>query len=168
MKILIRTSDDVAIFADTAIDLTEAGVVGNGWHSNEFSLANARIADAELPDNWIGGAFRFVGGVWLIHDQAAYDAGVSATTAARRAAVPQVVSKAQGKAVLISAGLWPAVLAYVAAIADPTDKALAEVALHDTQEWRRDSLFLNSAASALGLTNANLDQLFIDAAGIVF
>lgn len=82
--------------------------------------------------------------------------------------VPPAVSKAQGKAALIVAGLWSAVLAYVAAIADPTDKALAEVALNDTQEWRRDSLFLNSAASALGLTSAQLDQLFVDASGIVF
>lgn len=82
--------------------------------------------------------------------------------------VPQSVSRAQGKAALIGAGLWSAVLAYVAAIADPTDKALAEVALGDTQEWRRDSLFLNSAASALGLTSAQLDQLFVDASGVVF
>lgn len=82
--------------------------------------------------------------------------------------VPQSVSRAQGKAALIAAGLWPAVLAYVAAIADPTDKALAEVALNDTQEWRRDSLFLNSAATALGMTSAQLDQLFVDASGIVF
>lgn len=82
--------------------------------------------------------------------------------------VPQFVSRAQGKAALIAAGLWPSVLAYVNAIADPTDKALAEVALNDTQEWRRDSIFLGSCASALGLTEAQLDQLFIDAAGIVF
>lgn len=82
--------------------------------------------------------------------------------------VPSEVSRAQGKAALIVAGLWPAVLAYVGAIPDPTDKALAEVALNDTQEWRRDSLFLNSAASALGLTSAQLDQLFVDASGIVF
>lgn len=82
--------------------------------------------------------------------------------------VPQSVSRAQGKAALIAAGLWPAVLAYVAAIDDPTGKALAEVALHDTQEWRRDSPLLNSAATALGLDGTQLDQLFIDALGIVF
>lgn len=82
--------------------------------------------------------------------------------------VPQSVSRAQGKAALIAAGLWPSVLAYVNAIADPTDKALAEVAVNDTQEWRRDSLFLNSAATALGMTAAQLDQLFVDASGVVF
>ena len=42
------------------------------------------------------------------------------------------------------------------------------VALNDTQEWRRDSLFLNSMSNALGLTSEQLDQLFIDAAGVVF
>lgn len=82
--------------------------------------------------------------------------------------VPSEVSRAQGKAALIAAGLWPSVLAYVNAIADPTDKALAEVALNDTQDWRRDSLFLNSAATALGMTSAQLDQLFVDASGVVF
>lgn len=81
---------------------------------------------------------------------------------------PASISRAQGKAALIAAGLWPGVLTFVAAIEDATDKAIAEVALNDTQEWRRDSLFLGSCASALGLTEAQLDKLFIDAAGIVF
>lgn len=97
-----------------------------------------------------------------------YDGQEFTPPPAQAPTVPQSVSRAQGKAALIAAGLWPSVLAYVAAIADPTDKALAEVALNDTQEWRRDSLFLNSAATALGLTSAQLDQLFVDASGIVF
>lgn len=172
MKVLIRLADHVAIFADHAIELTEIAARGNGWHSNEFTTGNARIEEADLPAHWCGGAFRLLNGVWSIHDQAVYDARREAEAARQaadaRAAIPPVVSKAQGKAALIAAGLWPSVLAYVDAIADPTDKALAEVALNDTQEWRRDSLFLNSAATALGLTAAQLDQLFVDASGIVF
>src|SRR5690554_1861716 len=38
--------------------------------------------------------------------------------------VPQQVTRAQGKAALIAAGLWDAVLGYVDGIADPTEKAL--------------------------------------------
>ena len=41
--------------------------------------------------------------------------------------------------------------------------ALAEVALNDTQEWRRDSPFLNAAAAALGLSTEQLDALFVAA-----
>ena len=77
--------------------------------------------------------------------------------------VPQSVSRAQGKLALIGAGLWPAAIAFVDGITDPVQKAYAEVALHDTQEWRRDSPFLASAAAALGLSEGQLDTLFITA-----
>ena len=81
-------------------------------------------------------------------------------------AVPQVVTTAQGTAALIQAGRWDAVLAYVDGIADPTEQALARVALERTTEWRRDSPFLNAAAVAIGLTSAQLDELFRAAADI--
>lgn len=81
--------------------------------------------------------------------------------------VPESVTRAQGKAALVQAGLWADVLAYVAGIADPTQQALAEIALHDTQEWRRDSPFLAACAVGLGLTPEQLDALFIAAGEIV-
>lgn len=83
------------------------------------------------------------------------------------APVPSQVTRAQGKAALINAGLWANVVSYVESIADPTEKALAEVALNDTTHWRRDSPFLNEAATALGLSSGDLDDLFRDAAQIV-
>ena len=82
------------------------------------------------------------------------------------AEVPESVTRAQGKAALITAGLWPGVLAFVAAIPDPTERALAEVALHDTQQWHRSSPFFNAAADALGLTGEQLDALFLAASKI--
>ena len=81
--------------------------------------------------------------------------------------VPQSVSRAQGKLALIGAGLWPAVIAFVDGITDPVQKVYAEVALNDTQEWRRDSPFLADAAASMGLTTAQLDALFIAAAQVV-
>ena len=80
--------------------------------------------------------------------------------------IPQSVSRAQGKLALIGAGLWPAAIAFVNGITDPAQKAYAEVALNDTQEWRRDSPFLASAANALGLSEEQLDTLFITAGGL--
>lgn len=81
--------------------------------------------------------------------------------------VPQTVSRAQGKAALIQAGKWDAVTAFVNAIADPEQKALADVALNDTQDWRRDSPFLIQAAGAIGLSSNDLDDLFTAAAEII-
>lgn len=76
------------------------------------------------------------------------------------------VSRAQGKAALIRSGLWQGVLDYVDSIPDATEKALAEVALNDTTHWQRTSPFLNAAAEALGLTQEQLDDLFVTASGI--
>ena len=80
--------------------------------------------------------------------------------------VPEQVTRAQGKAALITAGLWPDVLAYVEAITDPTEKALAEVALGDTTHWRRDSPTMQAISTSLGISSEQMDELFIQAAGI--
>ena len=79
--------------------------------------------------------------------------------------VPAVVSRAKGKIVLIRAGLWQSVLDYVAAIPDPVQKAIAEVALHDAQEWRRNSPLMAAISSALGVTEEQMDQLFVATQG---
>lgn len=80
--------------------------------------------------------------------------------------VPQQVTRAQGKVALIQMGLWEQVQAYVASIEDPMQKAIAEVAVHETLHWQRDSPFLNRAADALGITQEQVDQLFIRASEI--
>ena len=92
------------------------------------------------------------------------DVAAANLEARRLSRVPQVVSRAQGKVALIQAGLWAQVLSFVAAIDDPLQKAVAEVALNDTSEWRRDSPFLAQAGAALGLTAEHLDDLFVAAA----
>lgn len=81
--------------------------------------------------------------------------------------VPQTITRAQGKIALIMSGRWPAVLAHVEAIADPTAKAMAEVALHDTLNWERASPTVAQMAEALNMTSGELDQLFISAAKVV-
>lgn len=81
-------------------------------------------------------------------------------------AVPASISRAQGKAVLIQMGMWDSVLSFVAAIPDPAERALAEVALHDTTAWQRSSPFLNTAAAALGLSGEQMDAMFVAAHGV--
>ena len=94
------------------------------------------------------------------------DVAAANLEARRLSRVPQVVSRAQGKVALMQAGLWPSVLEFVAAIAEPLEKFKADVALNDAQEWQRDSVFLTTAAAALGLDDEQLDALFV-AAGAV-
>lgn len=95
-----------------------------------------------------------------------YDGQTFTPPPAPAPAVPQSVSRAQGKVALINAGLWPSVLAYVNAIADPTDKALAEVAINDTSTWDRASPTLNAMAYGLGMNDAQLDALLTAASEV--
>jgi hypothetical protein len=81
--------------------------------------------------------------------------------------VPSQVTRAQGKVVLIQMGLWPQVLAFVDAIEDPVQKAVAEVAINDTGHWQRNSPFLNQVAAARGISQEQMDQLFIQASQVL-
>lgn len=76
--------------------------------------------------------------------------------------VPQSVTRAQGKAALVQAGLWQAVIEYVEGLSG-NDRVLAEIALNDTSNWSRDSPFLNDCAKGIGLTDDALDDLFREA-----
>lgn len=76
---------------------------------------------------------------------------------------PQVVSRFQARAALHLAGLLPQVETLMA---DPATDTLARLAWTDAQEFRRTSPTLLAMASALSLTDEQLDQLFATAAGI--
>ena len=79
-------------------------------------------------------------------------------------AIPQTVSAFQAKAALLSAGLIPAVTAYMAgATVTPFD----QLAWQEAPVFNRDSVTLNNMAAALNLTPDQLDQLFTAAAAIV-
>ncbi len=77
---------------------------------------------------------------------------------------PLVVSRFQARAALHLAGLLSAVEALMAA---PETDMLARLAWADAIEFRRDSPTLVAMAAALSLTDEQLDQLFITAAGLV-
>ena len=81
-------------------------------------------------------------------------------------AVPEKVTRAQGKAALYKAGLLAQVEAFVEAMPEGDDKAFARFALSDCNNWERGSQFLNAAAQQLGLTQERLDELFRAAAQI--
>ena len=79
--------------------------------------------------------------------------------------IPERVSKAQGKATLMLAGHWDDVLDYVDTLSG-VDKMIADLALNDTMEWKRDSPFLKKAALELEISEEQLDDLFLQASKI--
>lgn len=81
-------------------------------------------------------------------------------------AVPASVSMRQGRKALASVGLLKAVDAAISSIADPAQRIDAQIDWEYATEIRRQSPLIASLGPALGLTDAQIDGLFIAAAGI--
>lgn len=80
--------------------------------------------------------------------------------------IPESVTRAQGKAALLNAGLLEAVEDYINNLSGG-QKVIALLAFNETNEWMRDSPFLNQAAAALGVSEEGMDDLFLTASKIV-
>lgn len=77
--------------------------------------------------------------------------------------VPLVVTRFQARAALYLAGHFEAVEAYMAQASTPM---LAKLAWQDAQEFQRSSPTVLALAKVLGLSDAQLDALFVSAATI--
>jgi 2-hydroxychromene-2-carboxylate isomerase len=82
--------------------------------------------------------------------------------------VPQAVSRFQGREAMWQTPHGEVSLFEAAEVvlADPATPAMYRRAWDDLQEFRRDSEMLAAVAGMLGLTAAQIDALFILAAGI--
>src|SRR5574338_1021661 len=80
------------------------------------------------------------------------------------APVPQSLTRFQALAVLLQVGLLDEVEAMMAA---PETDRMVKIAFENAQSFERTSPTLLQLAAALGLTDAQLDQMFIDGSKIV-
>lgn len=79
-------------------------------------------------------------------------------------APPPSVSRKQARKALLLAGLFEAVQPAIDAIEDPLQRQLVQIDWDDAQTYERDDPTLLSLAAALGMSDAELDALFVTAA----
>jgi hypothetical protein len=77
--------------------------------------------------------------------------------------VPQEVTRRQARQALLLAGILPNVQPAIDAIADATQRGLIQIEWDDSQTFQRHRPALLQLAAALGLSSAQLDELFIQA-----
>ena len=77
--------------------------------------------------------------------------------------VPKSVTRRQARQALLLAGLLSQVQPAIDAIPDATMRSLVQIEWDDSNEFDRDRPALIGLATALGMTSAQLDQLFITA-----
>ena len=101
----------------------------------------------------------------LFSTQAEKDAAIAADIEAKRkVSVPTSVTRRQAKQALLLKGLLGNVRPAIDAISDATQRAMIQIEWDDSQVFERDRPALIAIGSALGLTIAQLDDLFIGAA----
>ena len=101
----------------------------------------------------------------LFSTEAEKDIAIAADIEAKRkASVPASVTRRQAKQALLLNGLLAGVQPAIDAIPDATQRAMIQIEWDDSQVFERDRPALIALGSALGLTNAQLDDLFIGAA----
>lgn len=81
---------------------------------------------------------------------------------ARKALVPFSVAQWQGEKTLKRMGLWDSVVEFVESL-EGDEREDAEIGLYKVGSWRRHSPFVLMCASVLGLSERQLDDMFIEA-----
>ncbi len=132
-----------------------------GWYTTEQIPGRATdIAPANTSETVTDGELRanFTGYEWV---NLPYQTPVPVAPPAPE--VPQSVTMRQARLVLLGAGLLSGVDAAIAAMPEP-DKSVAQITWEFAQTVDRDFGMVPQLAAALGMTEAQIDDLFIAAA----
>lgn len=132
--------------------IIEAGQVANvALADADFAAAQGWIAiDALDPQPSIG---------WT------YDGTTFHAPPPPAPAIPESVSRHQARLALLGAGLLAQVDTVIDSLPSPQKEA-ARIDWEDASEFRRDSPLIAQLGPALGLTSAQIDALFVQAAAI--
>ena len=114
-----------------------------------------------IPDNHEGSVLRFTGNGWEVLDSYPVIEYVDSSLAKE---VPNSVTKRQGRQQLILMGIIDQVQPAIDQIVDPIDRALVQSFWDDSTQYERYHPQMVQLARAIGLTDEQLDQAFIDAA----
>lgn len=77
--------------------------------------------------------------------------------------IPQTVTRFQALATLSAAGHLPTIRTYIATLGEDD---ITRLAFENATEWERTSLTVNALAAMLGLSDAQVDDLFVAASQV--
>tara|TARA_R110000868_G_scaffold290856_1_gene551088 strand:+ start:1500 stop:1997 length:498 start_codon:yes stop_codon:yes gene_type:complete len=164
MMIVVRTSDGLILRSGADLRLGADGVYGDGWRDRTIDPASVSIETvAALPAQFLPQQFTYLSGQFSVVDQAALDAALAKIEA--RKPVPTIVSMRQTRLTLLGAGLLAQIDAAIDAMSEP-QRSAALIEWEYATELRRDNALVTGLGVALGLSSADMDNLFKTAAQI--
>ena len=103
---------------------------------------------------------------YLAYQQWLSEGGVPEPADPLPVVVPAAVTMRQARLALLGAGLLDDIAPAIAAIPDATTRRAAEIEWEFSNELQRTNTFVGLLGAALGLSPAQVDSLFIQAAGL--
>lgn len=160
MRYPLSAADIIAENPRTSFPIPFAPPDGYAWvHDVDPPAHDQRTHKAvQLPPAEQGGQWQQQWGVVQLTQQEIDDA--------RRAAVPAKVTRRQARQALLISGLLDAVQPAISAIPDPVQRGLAQIEWDDSQDFERDRPLLIQLGYAIGLDDAGIDNLFINAGAL--
>ena len=154
------------IFEDSdVVSLTEAGIKAPGFTIGDLNSSTATlVATPAPPSDWIGSKYLYNGVSWVLNPEYQITPeGAQELEDARRALIPNTVTQVQAMKALHRAGKKKAIKTMLGGAGNEE----AEIAFEYERTWRRDSPFIAEIGPALGMTEAEIDALFVTASEIV-
>ena len=120
-------------------------------------VVNVAVAEAPLAENWIASESAAIGDT--------YEGGNFVRPPDPPPAVPQAVTMRQARLALLAAGKLAGVDAAIEALPEP-QRTQAQIEWEFASEILRASPLVEAMGAALGLDDAVLDALFVEAAAL--
>ena len=138
-----------------------------GWYTSESNGRETEIEPPSTSETVEPGGLRanytgIPGSEWLVLP---YSTPAPTPIPEPTPIVPEQITPRQGYIILSRYGLLAPVKAYFAAL-EGQEGEEAQIELEFAQEWKRSWPTLINAAHAFGLTDAQIDQMFIEASVI--
>ena len=138
-----------------------------GWHvitTGKLSGLDAYLSLASPPRVFAGAKTHYY--VFESEEQAQEligtdEEGNLAPTFDQPIIVPKLVTMRQAKLALLQVGMLDAVDAAIASISDDTERKTAQIEWEYAQEVERDWPTMLAVTSAMGMTEAQVDELFV-------
>lgn len=152
MNILIRNQDSLVMYASEKMFLGDA-VYLDDFSDQMYNIDNSQMIKVEyLPDNWFPMVYTYIDDKFEIADVELYNSNIAYI---RKTSIPQTISPRQTRLALLQATLLDEVELMLA-----NDKAM-QIWWEYSLDIERNHEHIISMGSALGLTETQLDDLFI-------
>ena len=162
MKIIREKSTNEIIYKGDDLVLDEAiGLYGNDFRANNITVAEYELLDvdiASIPADYMGRHYTYNDGVWTATEtKARYD------YEQYKSSIPARVTMRQARLALLQAGLLDDIELAINNLEEPTLKRAVQIEWEYAQDIRRDWQALIMITEAMGMTEEQLDELFIAA-----